>query len=89
MQCLLLQEMVSSAKPWRLFASGRTRKTDKTFFQLKLSVRAPLQVGWGERVPKRPGASSVEVVQGAPERRDALDEDFQPEHQAVSVWSDF
>ena len=81
--------MVSSAKPWRLFASGRTRKTDKTFFQLKLSVRAPLQVGWGERVPKRPGASSVEVVQGAPERRDALDEDFQLEHQAVSVWSDF
>ena len=73
---LLLQEMVSFAKPGRLLASGRTRKTDKTFFRLKFSVRASLQVGWGGRVPKRPGASSVEIVQGAPERRDALDEDF-------------
>ena len=72
--------MVSFAKSGHLFASGRTWKSEKKLLQLKLLVWPPLQVGRGERVPKWPSESSLEVVQEAPDRGNALAEDFQPEH---------
>ena len=61
-----------------LVGLGNLTKMD---YKLKLSVWPPLQVGRGQRVPNWPSESSLEVVQEAPDRRNALAEDFQPKHR--------